>query len=91
MQANAFIFLDRSFATDAGRLDTILDYFINIGYNYQVYLIECFACCIMMMQRAIFFWITIILNFIIFAFLFIIKKVYGKAEVIVFIFLSFCY
>ncbi|PAV81695.1 hypothetical protein WR25_04728 [Diploscapter pachys] len=38
MQANAFIFLDRSFATDAGRLDTILDYFINIGYNYQILL-----------------------------------------------------
>ncbi|CAI4231559.1 unnamed protein product [Auanema sp. JU1783] len=38
MGANSYIFLDRSYESDAARLDTMLDYYANCGLNYQLLL-----------------------------------------------------
>ncbi|KJH52370.1 hypothetical protein DICVIV_01462 [Dictyocaulus viviparus] len=38
MASNAYIFLDRTFKTDQGRLNVILEYYSRCGYNYQILL-----------------------------------------------------
>ncbi|VDN29105.1 unnamed protein product, partial [Cylicostephanus goldi] len=36
MACNSYIYLDRSFDTDATRLNNILDYYARCGFNYQI-------------------------------------------------------
>ena len=36
MGANSFIFLDRSFDTDQSKLESMINYYGSVGYNYQV-------------------------------------------------------
>lgn len=48
MASNVYMFLDRSFALDKSRIDTLIEYYKNTGNNYQVIILKVcydFSCC----------------------------------------------